>query len=171
MQPCFLTAADAAKAISKGTLTSEALVRSCLERIEERDADVKAWLYLDKDRAIAAARELDKRSSIGPLHGLPFGVKDMIETADMPTTHNSPLFQGFRPARDAACVSVARHSGAVVLGKTDTSEFAAGGRLAATRNPKNFAYGAGGSSSGSSAAVGDRQVQLAFGTQTGGSTA
>ena len=169
MEPCFLTAAEAAARIRDGKLTSEALIRSCLERIELRDPQVKAWLHLDKSRAIAAARELDKRAPMGPLHGLPLGVKDMIDTCDMPTTYNSPVFQGYRPARDAACVGVARHSGAVILGKTDTVEFAAAGRRAATRNPKNLAHTPGGSSSGSGAAVGDRQVQLAFGTQTGGS--
>ncbi|GGF55110.1 amidase [Azorhizobium oxalatiphilum] len=169
MEPCFLTAAEAASAMRAGTLTSEALIRSCIERIEERDPDVKAWLYVDKAKAIATARELDKRAPMGPLHGLPFGVKDMIDTADMPTTYNSPVFQGYQPARDAACVGVVRYSGAVILGKTDTVEFATAGRRAATRNPKNFAHTPGGSSSGSGAAVGDRQVQLAFGTQTGGS--
>ncbi len=169
MEPCFLTAAEAAAQIRDGKLTSEALVRSCLARIEARDPQVKAWLHLDKAKAIAAAREVDKHPVKGPLHGLPFGVKDMIDTADMPTTYNSPVFQGHRPARDAACVGVARLSGAVILGKTDTVEFAAGGRRAATRNPKNLAHTPGGSSSGSGAAVGDRQVPLAFGTQTGGS--
>lgn len=169
MEPCFLTAAEAASRIRDGKLTSETLVRSCIERIEARDPQVKAWLYLDKAKAIATARELDKYPSKGVLHGVPFGVKDMIDTADMPTTYNSPVFQGYRPARDAACVGVARHSGAVILGKTDTVEFASAGRRAATRNPKNLAHTPGGSSSGSGAAVGDRQVQLAFGTQTGGS--
>jgi Asp-tRNA(Asn)/Glu-tRNA(Gln) amidotransferase A subunit family amidase len=169
MEPCFLTASEAAAQIRDGKLTSEALIRSCLERIEARDPQVKAWLYIDKAKAIATARELDKRPAMGALHGLPFGVKDMIDTADMPTTYNSPVFQGYRPARDAACVGVARLSGAVILGKTDTVEFAAAGRRAATRNPKNLAHTPGGSSSGSGAAVGDRQVQLAFGTQTGGS--
>lgn len=169
MEPCLLTAAEAAAKLQDGKLTSEALTRSCIERIEARDPKVKAWLYLDKSRAIATARELDKRAPMGPLHGLPFGVKDMIDTCDMPTTYNSPVFQDHRPARDAACVAVARYSGAVILGKTDTVEFAAAGRRAATRNPKNLAHSPGGSSSGSGAAVGDRQVPLAFGTQTGGS--
>jgi len=169
MEPCFLTAAAAAGQIRAGTLTSEALVRSCLERIEERDPSVKAWLHVDRDRAIARARDLDKQPSAGPLHGLPIGVKDMIDTADMPTTHNSPIYQGHRPTKDAACVAVARHSGGVILGKTDTVEFASAGRRAATRHPRNFGHTPGGSSSGSGAAVGDFQVPLAFGTQTGGS--
>ena len=169
MEPCYLTAAEAAQRIQAGTLTSEALVRSCIERIEERDPLVKAWLYVDKAKAIATARETDKRPPRGPLHGIPFGVKDVIDTADMPTTNNSPCYWEHRPAKDAACVAVARHSGAVILGKTDTVEFAAAGRKAATRNPHNLAHTPGGSSSGSGAAVGDCQVQLAFGTQTGGS--
>jgi Asp-tRNA(Asn)/Glu-tRNA(Gln) amidotransferase A subunit family amidase len=168
-EPCLLTAAAASRAIADGRLTSEALVRSCLERIETRDAAVKAWLHLDPRAAIAAAREVDKRPRISRLHGLPFGVKDMIDTADMPTTHNSANWQGHRPARDAACVGVVRALGAVILGKTDTVEFAAAGRRAATRHPMNPAHSPGGSSSGSGAAVGDGQVSLAFGTQTGGS--
>src|ERR1700750_2526627 len=99
MEPCFLTAADAAVRIREKTLTSEALVRSCLERITARDAAVRAWIYLDPAYALAQARELDKRPNMGPLHGLPFGVKDIIDTADMPTTCNSPLYQGHRPGK------------------------------------------------------------------------
>jgi Asp-tRNA(Asn)/Glu-tRNA(Gln) amidotransferase A subunit family amidase len=169
MEPCFLTAAEAASRIESGSLTCEELVRSCIARIEARDATIKAWLYIDKAQAIATARELDKRPRKSLLHGLPFGVKDMIDTADMPTTYNSNCYWQHRPAKDAACVSVVRHSGAVILGKTDTVEFAAAGRKAATRNPYNLGHTPGGSSSGSGAAVGDCQVQLAFGTQTGGS--
>jgi len=127
MEPCFLTAAAAAARIREKTLTSETLVRSCLERIAERDAEVRAWVHVDPAHAVAQARELDKRPISGPLHGLPFGVKDMIDTADMPTTCNSPLYQGHRPAKDAGCVTVVRHNGALILGKTDTVEFAAGG--------------------------------------------
>lgn len=169
VEPCFLTAAQAAARIREKALTSEALVRSCLERIAERDADVRAWTYVDPAQAIAQARELDKRPIMGPLHGLPFGVKDVIDTADMPTGQNSPQYQGHRPSKDAGCVTVVRQSGALILGKTDTVEFAAGGRKALTRNPHNFAHTPGGSSSGSGAAVGDYMVPLAFGTQTGGS--
>ena len=168
-EPCFLTAAAAAARIRDKTLTSEALVRSCLERIAERDADVHAWAYIDPVHALAQARELDKRAITGPLHGLPFGVKDVIDTADMPTTQNSPQYQNHRPAKDAGCVAVVRQSGALILGKTDTVEFAAGGRKALTRNPHNLAHTPGGSSSGSGAAVADFMVPLAFGTQTGGS--
>ncbi|HYC45660.1 MAG TPA: amidase [Burkholderiales bacterium] len=169
MEPCFLTAAAAAAQIREKTLTVEQLVRSCLERIEQRDRDVRAWSYIDPAYAIAQARELDKRAPAGPLHGLPFGVKDVIDTADMPTGQNSPSYVNHRPSKDAGCVAVVRQSGALILGKTDTVEFAAGGRKALTRNPHNFAHTPGGSSSGSGAAVADFMVPLAFGTQTGGS--
>jgi Asp-tRNA(Asn)/Glu-tRNA(Gln) amidotransferase A subunit family amidase len=169
MEPCFLNAAAAAVRIREKSLTSEALVRSCLEQIAERDAEVRAWTHIDPEHAIAQARELDKRPVAGPLHGLPFGVKDMIDTADMPTTYNSPLYQGHRPAKDAGCVAVVRQCGALILGKTDTVEFAAGGRKALTRNPHNLAHTPGGSSSGSGAAVASYMTPLAFGTQTGGS--
>ncbi|SDC29058.1 amidase [Belnapia rosea] len=170
MEPWQLTAAAAAVKLREGRLTAEALTRSCLERIAEREAVVKAWSFLDPVLAISSAREVDKSSVMGALHGLPIGVKDMIDTADMPTTYNSPIYQGLRQGRDAACVGVARGEGAVILGKTDTVEFAAAGRRALTRNPHDTARSPGGSSSGSAAAVADGMVPLAFGTQTGGST-
>jgi len=169
MEPCFLTAAEAAARIREKKLTSEALVRSCLERIARRDGDIRAWTYVDPALAISHARELDKRPPMGPLHGLPFGVKDVIDTADMPTGQNSPQYHNHQPSKDAACVTVVRENGALILGKTDTVEFAAGGRKALSRNPHNLAHTPGGSSSGSGAAVGDFMVPLAFGTQTGGS--
>ena len=169
VEPCFLTASAASARIADGALSVEALVRSCLDRIAARDPAVRAWLHVDPAQALRVARELDKRPRRSPLHGLPFGVKDVIDTADLPTTQNSPIYQGLRVGRDAACVAVVRHSGAVILGKTDTVEFAAGGRKAATRHPMNPAHTPGGSSSGSGAAVGDFQAPLAFGTQTGGS--
>ena len=169
MQPCQLTAAEAAALIRARKLSCEELVRSCLARIAARDADVKAWLWLDPDHVIRRARELDTLPATRPLHGLPFGVKDIIDTIDYPTTQNSPIYDNARIGRDAACVAVVRGAGALILGKTDTVEFASGGRKAVTRNPYNFAHTPGGSSSGSGAAVGDFQVPLAFGTQTGGS--
>ncbi len=168
-EPCQLTAAEAAALIRAKRLSCEELVRSCLARIAARDADVKAWLWLDPDHVIRRARELDKLPATRPLHGLPFGVKDIIDTADFPTTQNSPIYDGMRVGRDAACVAIVRGAGALILGKTDTVEFASSGRKALTRNPYNFAHTPGGSSSGSGAAVGDFQVPLAFGTQTGGS--
>ena len=165
-----LTAAEASAALAEKSITSEALVRACLERIAEREPVVKAWAFVDPDMAIRSARELDKQKRRSPLHGVPVGIKDMIDTADMPTQHNSPIYTGHRPGQDAACVSILRSAGAVILGKTDTHEFAAGGRLAATRNPHDLTRTAGGSSTGSGAAVGDHQVPLALGTQTAGST-
>jgi Asp-tRNA(Asn)/Glu-tRNA(Gln) amidotransferase A subunit family amidase len=174
MEACQLTATEAASLIRARKLSCEELVRSCLARIAARDPIVRAWLHIDSDLVIRNARERDKLASVGaepttPLHGLPWGVKDIIDTLDQPTTHNSPIYAGVRTNRDAACVSVVRSSGSVILGKTDTVEFASGGRKALSRNPYNPAHTPGGSSSGSGAAVGDFQVPLAFGTQTGGS--
>ena len=116
-----------------------------------------------------AARELDKAPEKKPLHGLPVGFKDIIATADMPTTFNSALYADQMIGRDASCVAIVRHSGGLIFGKTDTVEFASGGRTALTRNPANLNHTPGGSSSGSPAAVADLQAPLAFGTQTGGS--
>lgn len=169
MEPCKLTAAEAAAQIRDGRLSCEDLVRSCLERITLRDPLVRAWLHVDPERAIRDARELDKSPPRGVLHGLPIGVKDVIDTADYPTTQNSAIYPGLQVGRDAACVAIARGRGALILGKTDTVEFASSGRKALTRNPHNPAHTPGGSSSGSGAAVADFMVPLAFGTQTGGS--
>jgi Asp-tRNA(Asn)/Glu-tRNA(Gln) amidotransferase A subunit family amidase len=169
LEPWQLTAAAAVTQLREGTLTAEALTRSCLERSAEREAVTKAFTYLDPVLALGNARKVDKAYSKGVLHGLPLGVKDMIDTADMPTSHNSPIYEGLRQGRDAACVGVARGEGAVIFGKTDTVEFAAGGRRALTRNPHDVTRTPGGSSSGSAAAVAEGMVPLAFGTQTGGS--
>jgi Asp-tRNA(Asn)/Glu-tRNA(Gln) amidotransferase A subunit family amidase len=169
MEPYELTAAQASKLIADKDLSCEELARSTLARIAERDPIIKAWSYVDHDAVLRKARELDKTPPKSPLHGLTFGVKDIIETRDMPTQHNSPLYQGHQSGQDAACVAVVRHSGALIVGKTDTVEFAFGGRKAASHNPHNLAHTPGGSSSGSAAAVGDKQVQLSFGTQTAGS--
>src|SRR6185437_479800 len=167
--PAQLSATAAAALIRAKQLSCEELARACLARISARDSVVKAWLRLDPDYVIRRARELDKLPSKGPLHGLPWGVKDVIDTADYPTTQNSPIYDNVRVGRDAAPVAVVRGSGSLILGKTDTVEFASFGRKALTRNPYNFAHTPGGSSSGSGAAVGDFQAPLGFGTQTGGS--
>jgi Asp-tRNA(Asn)/Glu-tRNA(Gln) amidotransferase A subunit family amidase len=167
--PAQLSASNAAALIRDKHLSCEELVRACLARISRRDPVVKAWLFLDPDYAIRQARELDKLPSKGPLHGLPWGVKDVIDTAEFPTTQNSAIYHGMRVGRDAACVAIVRGSGAMILGKTDTVEFASSGRKALSTNPFNPKHTPGGSSSGSGAAVGDYQVPLAFGTQTGGS--
>ncbi len=174
MEPCQLTATEAAALIRQRKLSAEELARSCLARIEVRDPVVRAWLHVDRDLVIRNAREQDKLAPVdvdpkSPLHGLPWGVKDIIDTKDMPTTHNSPIYPDVPAGRDAACVGVVRASGGVILGKTDTVEFASGGRKALSRNPYNIAHTPGGSSSGSGAAVGDFHVPFAFGTQTGGS--
>jgi Asp-tRNA(Asn)/Glu-tRNA(Gln) amidotransferase A subunit family amidase len=163
------TASEIVAATHAGTLSAEAVVRACLDRIAERDGAIRAWVHTDAARSLAAARELDKRPEKGPLYGVPVGVKDMIQTADMPTQHNSPLYAGHRPNVDAACVETLRAAGAIILGKTDTVEFAAAGRRALTRNPHDLSRTPGGSSSGSAAAVADLHVPIALGTQTGGS--
>jgi Asp-tRNA(Asn)/Glu-tRNA(Gln) amidotransferase A subunit family amidase len=164
-----LRAAEAARQIAAGRITSEALVRACLERIAVRESEVRAWAHCDPDAAIAQARAVDRAGAQGVLGGVPVGFKDVIDTADMPSQYNSPIYRGHRPRTDAACVALVRHAGGIVLGKTVTTEFA--WRVpGATRNPRNLAHTPGGSSSGSAAAVADFMAPLAFGTQTGGST-
>jgi Asp-tRNA(Asn)/Glu-tRNA(Gln) amidotransferase A subunit family amidase len=167
--PYRLTATQAAERIRSGDLSAEALARSCLDRAAARDPDVRAWAFLDPEAVLAQARALDATPPKGPLHGVPIGVKDVILTRDMPTQYNSPFHKGSHPEVDAACVSLLRSAGAVVFGKTDTVEFAATGRKAATRNPHDLARTPGASSSGSAAAVADFHVPIALGTQTAGS--
>jgi Asp-tRNA(Asn)/Glu-tRNA(Gln) amidotransferase A subunit family amidase len=161
------TALEAARRIADGSLTSEALVRTCLDRIGEREPVVGAWQHLDTDAALRMARRVDQFGS-GPLKGIPVGVKDIIDTVDMPTGYGSALYGTNQPHRDAACVALARHAGALILGKTVTTEFAYF-QPGKTRNPHNSDRTPGGSSSGSAAAVADGMVPLAFGTQTAGS--
>jgi amidase len=163
-----LAARDAAAMIAAGTLTSEALVQACLDRIAAREGEVQAWTHLDPAQAISEARQRDREAPRGSLHGVPIGVKDVLDTADMPTTYGSRAYEGHRPASDAAAVALARAAGAVVLGKTVSTEFAVWSP-GKTRNPHNIAHTPGGSSSGSAAAVADFMVPLAFGTQTAGS--
>jgi amidase len=164
-----LSASEAAARIREGKLTSEALVRSCLERIDSREAQVKAWVHLDRDFALKQARECDRSENRGPIHGVPFAAKDIMDTADLPTEYGSPIYKGNRPAADAACVALSRAAGGVLLGKTVTTEFASRFPWGKTTNPYNHGHTPGGSSSGSAAAVGDAMVPLAFGTQTVGS--
>ncbi len=164
-----LTAAEAGRQIAAGEITSEALVRSCLERIEDRDPDVEAWTHLDPDYALAGAREADSSPAKSPLHGVPFAVKDVIDSGDLPTEYGAPAIHGgHRPERDAACVAAMRSAGAVLMGKTVSTEFATfwPGK---TKNPHNPGHTPGGSSSGSAAAVGASMVPVAFGNQTAGS--
>ena len=164
----IFSASEAARLIAAGEIGSEALVRACLERISEREPHLHAWAALDLQHALAQARQRDREPSRGKLHGVPIGVKDIIDTADLPTEMGSPIYKGHRPAADAACVATLRAAGAVILGKTITCEFA-GMTPDMTANPHNLGHTPGGSSSGSAAAVADFQVPAAFGTQTGGS--
>jgi len=143
-------------------------VEAALAAIQARDAELHAWKAVDADFARRQARGLDAGPPRGPLHGIPVGVKDIFDTADLPTEYGSPIYKGHRPAADAACVAAARAAGAVILGKTVTTEFATM-VPAATVHPKNPKHTPGGSSSGSAAAVAAGMVRFAFGTQTVGS--
>jgi len=167
-----LTATEAAAGLSSGHFSAEDLMRSCLARVSQRDDDVQAWAYLNPDQALSAAIQADERRRVGlesgPLHGLPVGIKDIIDTADMPTENGSPLFEGRRPNQDATVVAALRAAGAVIMGKTVTTELA-NINPSKTRNPHDLTHSPGGSSSGSGAGVADFQVPVALGTQTGGS--
>lgn len=163
-----LSATEIATGIAAGRFTAEDVTRACLDRIEEREKTVRAWAFLDPDRALAQARALDRGPSRGPLHGVPVGVKDVIDTVDMPTQMGSPIYEGHRAGADASCVALMRAAGAVILGKTITCEFA-GSTANVTTNPFDPARTPGGSSSGTAAAIADHMVTVGFGTQTGGS--
>ncbi len=167
-----LTATEARDRMVHGDFTAEAYTQACLDQIEKRDGDIEAWAYLDPAHALAQARALDKQrasgAGTGALHGLPVGIKDIINTADMPTQNGSALFKGYQPEMDATCVAVLRAAGAVIIGKTVTTELA-NTTPNKTKNPHNPAHTPGGSSSGSAAGVAARMIPLALGTQTGGS--
>ena len=165
-----LTAAQASSLMASGKLTSVQYTRALLDRIEAREPLIQAWAHLDPDLAMAQARACDQTPRRSALHGIPVGVKDVINTVDQPTQHNSPIYPNHQPGEDANCVGVLRAAGAVILGKTQTLEFACGGNVPPTRNPRDTARTPGGSSSGSGAAVADGMVPLALATQTGGST-
>ncbi|MDA0256905.1 MAG: amidase [Chloroflexi bacterium] len=167
--PAWLTASEAARAVATGELSSEALVSACLDRIHARDGDVQAWEHLDEGVALAMARARDAQGGPrGALHGIPVGIKDIIDTEELPAERGSSIYRGRRPSRDATATAVLRAAGAVILGKTVTTEFACGS-AGKTRNPHNAQHTPGGSSSGSGAGVADFQVPLALGTQTAGS--
>jgi Asp-tRNA(Asn)/Glu-tRNA(Gln) amidotransferase A subunit family amidase len=163
-----LSAVEAARAIAEQRLTSLRLVTACLNRIDAREDVVGAWEFLDRAHALDQATQCDNAAAKGPLHGVPVGIKDIIETSDKPTGFGSPIYRNNRTGRDAECVKLLRAAGAVILGKTVTTEFAvfAPGK---TTNPHNRLHTPGGSSSGSAAAVADRHIPLALGTQTAGS--
>ncbi|MHA1108943.1 MAG: amidase, partial [Alphaproteobacteria bacterium] len=163
-----LTATDAARKIASGELTAEALVRACLDQTGEREQIIGAWEYIDPDAVIAEAKSRDSEQPRGPLHGIPVGIKDIIDTADMPTRRGSPIYADNQPDADADCVAAIRSAGAIIMGKTVTTEFAtfSPGK---TVNPHNITHTPGGSSSGSAAGVADFMVPIAYGTQTSGS--
>lgn len=167
-----LTATAAADLVRRGDLTSEALVSACLTRIDQREPDICAWALVDRDGAVEAARAADvqRRSGrgTGALHGVPVGIKDIIDVAGLPTGYGLPTIDRPPERQDAVAVTRLREAGAIILGKTVTTALAMF-EPAASRNPANLAHTAGGSSAGSAAAVADGMVPLAIGTQTAGS--
>ncbi|MDP6390594.1 MAG: amidase [Alphaproteobacteria bacterium] len=167
-----LSAADAVREINAGEISSEDLVTSYLERIEEVDREVQAWAHLDRDYALAQARACDAARQMGRplglLHGVPVGVKDIFDTSDLPTENGTALDSGRRPKEDCTVVALLRQAGAVIMGKTVTTELAVY-HPGKTRNPHNPEHTPGGSSSGSAAAVAAGMVPLAVGSQTNGS--
>ncbi|HML09698.1 MAG TPA: amidase [Stellaceae bacterium] len=168
LHPLSLSVRDAAREIAAKRLGVVEYVEAWLERIAVREVEVGAWQHFDRDLVLAAARRGDNEPPRGPLHGIPLAVKDVIDTFDLPTGYGSPIYADHRPTTDAACVALGRASGAIVLGKTVSTEFAyfTPGK---TTNPYNRAHTPGGSSSGSAAAVGAGMAPLALGTQTAGS--
>jgi Asp-tRNA(Asn)/Glu-tRNA(Gln) amidotransferase A subunit family amidase len=168
----WLSASDAARAIRDGAISAEQLTEACLARVREVDERVQAWAFLDPEHALGQARARDEERRegrpTGPLHGVPVAIKDIIDTEDMPTEDGTVLHAGRTPSRDAAVVAMLRAAGAVIFGKTVTTELAtyAPGK---TRNPHNPEHTPGGSSSGSAAAVAAGMVPLALGSQTNGS--
>ncbi len=162
------SATEAAALIASGKLTAVRLAEDSLARVAAREDAVQAWVHLDPEQVLAQARARDAEKPRSALHGIPFAIKDIIDTADMPTAYGSPIYAGHRPRADAACVARLRNAGAVIMGKTVTAEFAMS-HPGKTCNPLDTAHTPGGSSSGSAAAVADFMVPLALGTQTGGS--
>ncbi len=167
-----MSAVRAAQAVRDGEVTAEEVVQGCLDRIAETENDVLAWAHLDAEYALAQARAADEArragAALGPLHGVPVGIKDIFDTKDMPTEDGTVLHAGRRPLSDATAVALLREAGAVIMGKTVTTELAVYAP-SKTRNPHNHAHTPGGSSSGSAAAVAAHMVPLAIGTQTNGS--
>jgi len=167
-----LSLVDAATGIREGRITSAELVEACLARVEEVDATIEAWAFLDREHALRQAKAADDQrkrgDTVGPLHGVPIGVKDLFDTSDYPTEFGSPLWAGRTPRRDAAAVASLRAAGAVIMGKTVTTEYAYF-NPGKTRNPHDPERTPGGSSSGSAAAVAAGMVPGAIGSQTNGS--
>jgi Asp-tRNA(Asn)/Glu-tRNA(Gln) amidotransferase A subunit family amidase len=167
-----LSAHDALDAIRRREIGATELVEACLDRIRALEPRVEAWTFLDPEHALAQARDRDQmmadRTLLGPLHGLPVGIKDIFDTADMPTENGTVLHAGRQPGEDATVVTLLRAAGAIILGKTVTTELAVYGP-GKTKNPCNPDHTPGGSSSGSAAAVAAEMVPLAIGSQTNGS--
>jgi Asp-tRNA(Asn)/Glu-tRNA(Gln) amidotransferase A subunit family amidase len=172
MSLAALSLVQAARDIAEGRITSSELVEDCLTRIEEVDPPVEAWAFLNRDHALSQARALDDQRRhgrpLGPLHGVPIGVKDIFDTGDMPTEFGSPYWAGRTPRQDAAVVAMLRAAGAVIMGKTVTTEYAYF-QPGKTKNPHHAERTPGGSSSGSAAAVATHMVLGAIGSQTNGS--
>ncbi|WP_187428863.1 Putative amidase AmiD [Roseobacter fucihabitans] len=172
LKPHTLSATEAARYIASGQLKSAQLVQSCLSHISETDGAVHAWAHLDAEAALAQAASCDalrqKGLATGPLHGIPVALKDIIDTRDMPTERGTPIFKHRQSEDDARIVEMLREAGAVIMGKTVTTELAFV-HANETRNPHNPDHSPGGSSSGSAAAVAAGHVPLAIGTQTNGS--
>ncbi|KAH6705119.1 amidase signature domain-containing protein [Leptodontidium sp. MPI-SDFR-AT-0119] len=166
-----LTATQILALFKQNTITVEYYARSLLHRIYERDSVVKAWIHLDPELVLSQARALDKipQDERGPLHGVGIAIKDVMNTKDMPTQFGSPLYKGNHSGFDSSTVSILRQAGALIFGKTTTSEFTITSFGPDTTNPHDPNRTPGGSSAGSAAAVADFQVPLSFGTQTGGS--
>ena len=157
-----LGAAEAARRIARGELSAQALAEACVARATAHEAQLHAWTHLSPEAVIAQARALDAQSTPkGVLHGVPVAVKDILDTADMPSRYGSPIYAEHQPLADAACVALTRAAGGLVMGKTHTTEFA-NIHPTITVNPHRAGHTPGGSSSGSAAAVADFQVPLAF---------
>ncbi len=163
-----LSIAQAHAQMSAGKLTAVQLAEDCLARVSQREPDVRAWVHIDADEVLAQARACDAGPRRSALHGIPVGIKDIIDVAGMPTEYGSPIYAGHRAQTDAACVAALRKGGAIIMGKTVTTEFAMR-HPNKTRNPLNLNHTPGGSSSGSAAGVADFMMPLGLGTQTGGS--
>jgi Asp-tRNA(Asn)/Glu-tRNA(Gln) amidotransferase A subunit family amidase len=170
--PNQLPIAEAHARMNAGKLTAVQLAEACLARVSAREADVRAWVHINADEVLAQARACDAEQRRGArksaLHGIPVGIKDIIDVAGMPAEYGSPIYAGHRASADAACVVALRKAGAIIMGKTVTTEFAMR-HPNKTRNPLNLAHTPGGSSSGSAAGVADFMMPLGLGTQTGGS--
>lgn len=168
LDPAQMTIAEASAEIESGKLKPSTLIEACLAQTATVEPEVRAWAYSGGDQSRMAARLLDQQHTGGALYGIPFGVKDIIDTSDMPTEHGTPVYQGHTPARDAACVALLKEAGGVCFGKTVTTELAHF-HPGKTRNPHAKTHTPGGSSSGSAAAVSACMVPVALGTQTTGS--